>query len=124
MNQFDRLPRFVCENLMLVARGRNRRSPKKRRPVFELDGRLERRDLPAPLFYAGTFVGHYNDVSQDDNGDTHDDSGTLALTITIVSRQDAEDVIGGSLTLTGYPEGTINLPLRNGPGITSRFYVG
>ena len=57
-----------------------------------------------------------NDVSQDDNGDTHDDSGTLALTITIVSRQGAEDVIGGSLTLTGYPEGTINLALSTLPG--------
>jgi hypothetical protein len=92
-----------------------------RRFAPRLEESLERRELLAPFPVSGTFSGQYHDTSIStysiDGLPPQNDSGTLTLSINVVSRQSDVAVVGGTLTLTGYPNGTISLTIEPSEGI-------
>jgi hypothetical protein len=72
---------------------------------------LERRDVPA-TFVSGTFSGSYSDTSAADRGTGTQTPDSGIITLVIVA--DSNGYVSGSAAITGYPEGTLTLPVEEG----------
>ena len=77
---------------------------------------LEPRIAPA-AFPIGTFSGTYTDMSyeSDDSSDgsvDYPDSGVITMTLYVADP--LEGFLGGSVTITGYPQGTLTIPVEEG----------
>jgi hypothetical protein len=67
--------------------------------------------------------GDYHDTSTstyDQHGyPPRNDVGTFTLSLKVVSRQSNVAAIGGTVSITGYPEGTISMPINSSTGFGS-----